>query len=105
MAQVVATAAVVAVALLSLLALWRAVRSVLALSVDDDDHRVPAQDQRLQMLIDERTRHLRAIKEIEFDYDTGKISENDYRQLRGRHELGAAAAMRALDELHNEVAR
>ena len=36
---------------------------------------------------------LSAIKELEFDFQTGKISEDDYKMLRGRHEVKAVDAL------------
>ncbi len=36
---------------------------------------------------------LTAIKELEFDYETGKIAEDDYRTLRARYEARAVAAL------------
>lgn len=47
----------------------------------------------------EREKHqaLAAIKDAEFDYLTGKLSAEDYRQLRSREEGKALAAMEALE--------
>jgi hypothetical protein len=36
---------------------------------------------------------LAAIKELEFDYATGKLAEDDYRMLRRRYEARAAAVL------------
>jgi hypothetical protein len=48
-------------------------------------------------LEDERDRALAALKELEFDHRTGKISDADYRELVGPLRREAAAAVRALD--------
>jgi len=41
-----------------------------------------------------------ALREIEFDYATGKLSEHDYNQLRSTYTQKAVAAMRGeVDEL------
>lgn len=42
---------------------------------------------------------LQTLKDIEFDYETGKISEDDYDRLRRRHERKALKVMRKLDDL------
>ena len=41
---------------------------------------------------------LAALKELEFDHRTGKISDADYRAEVGELRLAAAEALRALDE-------
>ena len=53
-------------------------------------------EQRRLALAEERDRALAALKELEFDHRTGKVSDEDYRELVGalRHE--AASALRAL---------
>ena len=56
----------------------------------------PAALERLALL-EQRDRALAALKELEFDHRTGKVSDDDYRELVGplRHE--AAQALRALE--------
>jgi hypothetical protein len=44
---------------------------------------------------EERDRALAALKELEFDHRTGKITEEDYRSLVGPLRRQAAAALRA----------
>jgi hypothetical protein len=48
-------------------------------------------------LAEERDRALAALKELEFDHRTGKISDEDYRQLVGPLRARAAEALRALE--------
>jgi hypothetical protein len=48
-------------------------------------------------LAEERDRALAALKELEFDHRTGKVSDEDYRQLVGPLRRRAAEALRALD--------
>jgi hypothetical protein len=48
-------------------------------------------------LAEERDRALAALKELEFDHRTGKISDEDYRGLVGPYRRRAAEALRALD--------
>jgi hypothetical protein len=55
-------------------------------------------------LAEERDRALAALKELEFDHRTGKVSDDDYRELVGPLRRRAAAALRAL-EPRAEVSR
>jgi hypothetical protein len=48
-------------------------------------------------LAEERDRALAALKELEFDHRTGKVSDDDYRELVGPLRRRAAEALRALD--------
>ena len=54
-------------------------------------------EQRRLALAEERDRALAAIKELEFDHRTGKVSDDDYRRLVGPLRRRAAEALRALD--------
>jgi len=53
-----------------------------------DEGEDPADDMSPQMVA------LRALKEIEFDRATGKLSDTDYEQLKGKYTQEALAAMR-----------
>ena len=55
----------------------------------------PADKRRLE-LAEERDRALAALKELEFDHRTGKLSDVDYRELVGAYRRRAAAALQAL---------
>jgi hypothetical protein len=48
-------------------------------------------------LTEQRDRALEALKELEFDHRTGKISDTDYRQLVGPLRRRAAEALRSLE--------
>jgi hypothetical protein len=48
-------------------------------------------------LAEERDRALAALKELEFDHRTGKISDEDYRALVGPLRRRAAETLRALE--------
>ena len=48
-------------------------------------------------LAEERDRALAALKELEFDHRTGKVSDEDYRELVAPLRRQAAEALRALD--------
>ncbi|HEY7208557.1 MAG TPA: hypothetical protein VH416_09950 [Gaiellaceae bacterium] len=54
-------------------------------------------EQRRLALAEERDRALAALKELEFDHRTGKISDDDYRTLVGPLRRAAAEALRALE--------
>jgi hypothetical protein len=48
-------------------------------------------------LVEERDRALGALKELEFDHRTGKVSDEDYRRLVGPLRQRAAETLRALE--------
>ena len=54
-------------------------------------------EQRQLALSEERDRALAALKELEFDHRTGKVSDEDYRQLVGPLRRRAAETLRALE--------
>ncbi len=61
-----------------------------------------------KQLREERRRLLRAINELEFDHQMGKLSDADYKAVRHAYELRAVEVMRALEgepELHPELRR
>jgi hypothetical protein len=61
------------------------------LATSDESERI-----RLQ-LVEERDRALAALKELEFDHRTGKISDADYRELVAPLRREAADALQALE--------
>jgi hypothetical protein len=67
--------------------------------VTDDrlDAPTAAEEERLG-LIEERDRALGALKELEFDHRTGKITDDDYRRDIGPLRRAAAVALRRLDD-------
>ena len=54
-------------------------------------------EQRRLAVAEERDRALAALKELEFDHRTGKISDEDYRALVGPLRRRVAESLRALD--------
>jgi hypothetical protein len=56
-----------------------------------------ALERRRLELAEERDRALAALKELEFDHRTGKVSDEDYRALVGPLRRRAAEALRALE--------
>jgi hypothetical protein len=67
--------------------------------VDDDrlDAPTAAEGARLA-LVEERDRALAALRELEFDHRTGKITDEDYGREIGPLRRQAAAALRALED-------
>ena len=64
----------------------------------DDSLREPrAASKRALALAEERDRALSALKELEFDHRTGKLSDADYRELVGVYRRRAAAALQGLE--------
>ena len=64
----------------------------------DDTLDLPAEVERDRIaLAEERDRALAALKELEFDHRTGKLSDEDYRAQVGPMRRRAAEALRALD--------
>jgi hypothetical protein len=64
-----------------------------------------ALEKRALELAEEKDRALSALKELEFDHRTGKISDEDYRELVGPLRRRAAEALRALEPRSRESAR
>jgi hypothetical protein len=90
----VLTAALVLGALLAVAAVWFVARPFL--SRGDEAPVVEPPPERLA-LEEERDRALAALKELEFDHRTGKISDEDYRDLVGELRRRASDALKALD--------
>src|SRR6266550_3034192 len=62
-----------------------------------------ALERRRLELAEERDRALAALKELEFDHRTGKVSDEDYRTLVGPLRRRAAEAIRALEPRAREA--
>jgi hypothetical protein len=65
----------------------------------EDDHlaRLTEAERGRMELLEARDRALAALKELEFDQRTGKVSDEDYRGLVGPLRRQAAEALRALE--------
>jgi hypothetical protein len=63
----------------------------------DDLGELNAADRARLELVEERDRALAALKELEFDHRTGKVTDEDYRAQLGPMRRRAAEALRALD--------
>jgi type II secretory pathway component PulJ len=66
-------------------------------AADDRLERQGELEQRRVALAEERDRALAALKELEFDHRTGKVSDDDYRASVGPLRRRAADALRALE--------
>ena len=62
-----------------------------------DDDALEQPDDELIALVEERDRALAALKELEFDHRTGKVTDDDYRRQVGPLRRTAAGALRALE--------
>jgi hypothetical protein len=65
--------------------------------LDDRLDQPPEREQERTALAEERDRALGALKELEFDHRTGKVSDEDYRAQIGPMRRRAAEALRALE--------
>jgi hypothetical protein len=93
------TAALVLGAVLAVLAVLAVARPFLREPAPADDvlDETGELERRRLTLTEERDRALAALKELEFDHRTGKISDEDYRSLVGPLRRQAANALRALE--------
>jgi hypothetical protein len=64
-------------------------------TVDDRLLKPDAAQQRRLAVAEERDRALAALKELEFDHRTGKVSDDDYRELVGVLRQRAAETLRS----------
>ena len=62
-----------------------------------DTLREPKDARATLALAEERDRALSALKELEFDHRTGKLSDADYRELVGVYRRRAAAALQPVE--------
>lgn len=56
----------------------------------------------LEMLEDDKLELYSAIKEIDFDYEMGKLSDEDYKQLRQNYVYDAAQVLKQIEKYTNE---
>lgn len=45
------------------------------------------------------------LKELEFDHETGKLSDEDFKELRGRYSAEAVKILQRIDELEGTTGR
>jgi hypothetical protein len=95
---VTALALAAGVALAALAVLLVALPFLREPTATDDRLDAPSPDEEVRLsLVEERDRALAALKELEFDHRTGKITDDDYRRELGPLRQAAAAALKALD--------
>jgi hypothetical protein len=93
------TAAVILAALLAVAAvLWVARPFLLGKAAEDAPQPDEAVAEERLRLLEDRDRALAALKDLEFDNRTGKITDADYRELVGPLRREAAAAIAALGD-------
>jgi flagellar biosynthesis/type III secretory pathway M-ring protein FliF/YscJ len=93
------TAALVLGALLALLVVAFVARPFLREPAPRSDHldALGEGERRRLELVEERDRALAALKELEFDHRTAKVTDEDYREQLGPMRRRAAEALKALD--------
>jgi hypothetical protein len=96
----VTTATLVLAATLAIVAVVAVALPFLRDPAPDDDRLLSpdAAAQRRLALAEARDRALAALKELELDHRTGKVSDEDYRERVGELRREAAASLRALEE-------
>ena len=93
-----ALALVAGVALAAIVVLLVALPFLREPVAEDDRLDAPtAADETRLALVEERDRALAALRELEFDHRTAKITDDDYRREIGPLRQQAAAALRALE--------
>jgi len=64
----------------------------------------PGTDKRLDKKITEKESFLHAIKDVEFEFAEGKLTEKDYHELRDFYKEKAIQTTKAIDSLKSEAA-
>lgn len=72
---------------------------------EDELDRLTADERRRLDLLERRDRALAALKELEFDHRSGKVSDEDYRALVGGLRREAADALRSLQPPERSLMR
>jgi rubrerythrin len=85
------------------LAILAVVVAIIALPLFDRKTPFKRQPSQREALENERRDVVRAIRELDFDYRTGKLNEDDYKRLRETQVQRGADILRQLDQL-NEAA-
>lgn len=85
------------VLVLSIYAFWTSVRGLLQASAKAVTSTSVRSEARLA-LIDEKASLLKALRELQFERDMGKLSEQDYDALNTRYRMRAKQVLRELDQ-------
>ena len=70
----------------------------------DGPRGTPRQNQALAMLAAEKQRVLRALRDLDFDYDLGKLADDAYASQRNALLRLGVAILREIDTLHAAIA-
>ncbi|GAP61684.1 hypothetical protein ARMA_0107 [Ardenticatena maritima] len=92
----------VALALIALLVTW-AVRPLMRRTGGSDTFQPDPRLEELETLLFQREAVLNALRDLQFDFSMGKLSEADFRALDARYRMQAAAILKRLDELEQAV--
>jgi cytochrome c-type biogenesis protein CcmH/NrfG len=92
---------IIGAAIFTLVAAYHAVTPFLSSRQDQLRFEVLDEDlRRVEELAARKSNLLKSLRDVEFDFETDKISESDYRELKQRYERQAVEVMRDLDEVH-----
>jgi hypothetical protein len=61
--------------------------------------------QQIERLVARKSVLMQSLRDIEFDHETGKLSDQDYERLKKKYEHRAVRVMRDLDELRGDANR
>ena len=90
-----------AFAAFALFALYRMLAPFLASERDQTRYEVLHEEiSRIEQLLARRQVLLRSLRDLEFEYETSKIAEDDYARFKRIFELEAVGVMRQLDAIH-----
>ena len=71
---------------------------------EEDSHQVQeTMIKRLNVLNNEKESIYNALKDIEFDYEIGKLSKNDFEELSLSYKSKAISILKEIDEISNEI--
>ncbi len=73
------------------------------LAKEEAEEVVVPQEKALHDLLLQKEQTYAAIKELEFDYQMDKLSEEDYQELSGQYKQKAVAVLQQIDELSGSV--
>jgi hypothetical protein len=62
-------------------------------------HSTNGPSRQLRELREKKTALLLALRELDFDFETGKLSSEDYKDLRAKYQAGTVETMKKLEEL------
>ena len=81
------------------LSVWALVKSAMALTTEPDAlEEMVATGRRRKELLREKQSLLKALKELEFDHEMGKISDADYAEIAQQYRARAVRILKRLDE-------